>query len=201
MSIATQIKELRKSKDLHQKEVAKKLGVKPGIISFWEKGKRTPNANNRRKLCSLFGITEPELFGSNPVKQPFEMQKVPIISWINANHFGPIDDPFPAGISDEYIYTGAKGEHIFALKVQNDCMEPEFVEGDIIVIKPNVQITSGDYVIIADREASSATFKQYKEYGTKKILHPLNPKYKDIELDHKKQYTIVGKIIEKIKKY
>lgn len=184
MDIATKIKELRIAKGIRQKEIAKAIDVKAGIVSFWENGQRSPNANNRKKLCDFFGISEAELFGAESPKETSLIRKVPIISWVHANKFDDINDPFPAGISDEYIYTGATGENIFSLRVQNDCMEPEFREGDVIVIKPNVEITSGDFVIIADRDANSATFKQYKQYGTKRILHPLNPKYKDIELDH-----------------
>ncbi len=200
MLLKDRIRELREGKHLLQKEFAKGIGVSKPTISAWEQGTRKPNSTQRKKLCDFFKIGEAELFDPN-VKQAFSIQKVPIISWVHANQFAPITDQFPAGISDEYIYTGAKGEHIFALRVQNDCMEPEFREGDIIIIKPNTSITPGDFVVIADRDANSATFKQYKEYGNKKILHPLNPKYEDIELDHKKQYVIVGKVVEKIKKY
>jgi len=47
----------------------------------------------------------------------------------------------------------------------------------------------------------SRSFQQFKKYGTKRILHPLNPKYQDIELSDKKQYQIVGRIMEKKKRY
>jgi SOS-response transcriptional repressor LexA len=53
--------------------------------------------------------------------------------------------------------------------------------------------------IFSDEE--EVTLKQFKKYGTKRILHPLNPKYQDIELSDKKQYRIVGRIMEKTMRY
>lgn len=204
MSTSKSIKSLRESLGLTQEEFAKKIGCSKVYVGFLEQGKRYPSSTLRKRICEVFNTTEPELFGGSMlVKEPSAhyVQKVPVISWVHANKFEDIEDPFPAGISDEYIYSSIKGENIFALRVSNDCMSPEFLEGDLIIVKPNVHITSGDYIIVADRDSNSATFKQYKEYGSKKIMHPLNPKYQDIELDHKKRYVIVGKIVAKEKKY
>lgn len=38
--------------------------------------------------------------------------------------------------------------------------------------------------------------QQLKQYGKIIVLHPLNPKYPDIELSEKHQYVIVGKVVE-----
>ncbi len=201
MDFRDQLKRLRESSELTQSELARKIDCSKQIVSAWESGIRSPSSVQRKKLCELFRISEAELFGASAIKESTPTQKIPIISWVHANKFEEIQDPFPAGISDEYTYTEEKGKNIFALRVQNDCMSPEFNEGDIIIVRPNIDIANGDFVIIADRDDNTATFKQYKEYGSKRILHPLNPKYKDIELDHKKRYVIVGKIIGKTKKY
>lgn len=201
MGVSSIIKSLIDAKKIQQKKLASVLGVGQATVSHWVSGRQEPNPSQRKKLCDFFGITEPELFGPNNAKSPFEISKIPVISWVHANQFETISDPFPVGVADEYIYSDIKGENIFALRVQSSCMESEFYEGDIIIVKPSVHVTSGDFVIVADRQSNSATFKQYKEYGKKKILHPLNPKFKDIELDHKKQYVIVGKVVAKQKKY
>jgi SOS-response transcriptional repressor LexA len=201
MKLNERIKQLRLERGLSQKQLAAAVGVKQSTISHWESGRQEPWPEKRKNLCEALGIAESELFGGASVKNALSVQKIPIISWVHANKFEQIDNPFPAGTADEYILSDIKGDHVFALRVQNSCMEPEFLEGDTIIVQPNVSVTSGDYIIVVDREANSATFKQLKEYGNKKILHPLNPKFKDIELDHKKQYVIVGKIVGKTKKY
>lgn len=58
----------------------------------------------------------------------------------------------------------------------------------------------GAYVI-AKNDKEEATFKQLKRYGEMTILHPLNPKYPDIELKKGARYHIVRKIVEKKKRY
>ena len=45
------------------------------------------------------------------------------------------------------------------------------------------------------------TFKQLKKYGRTRVLHPLNPKYDDIELKKDTEYRVVGVVIEKKKRY
>lgn len=40
---------------------------------------------------------------------------------------------------------------------------------------------ANDYVVVKNDE-DEATFKQLKIYGETTVLHPLNPKYPDIEL-------------------
>lgn len=199
--LAERIQQLRKSKNLRQKELAGKISVTAQAVSMWEAGIRSPNPTQRQKLCSFFNITEAELFGAISNTNNFPVQKIPVISWIHANKFEQMHDPFPVGVADDYVYANVRGKNIFALKVTNDCMEPEFSEGCTIIINPTLEIKHNDYVIIADRDDNSATFKQYKVYGNKRILHPLNPKYLDIELDHKKRYYIIGRVVAKTKSY
>jgi len=55
-------------------------------------------------------------------------------------------------------------------------------------------------VVIANDEGE-ATFKQLKKYGKMRVLHPLNPKHDDMELNKNIEYRIVGVVMEKKKRY
>ena len=211
MRIGEKIKQLRESKDIQQKRMAIELEVGQATISQWESGRQEPSPSQRKKIAEYFGIKEWELFADTNIQnlksKEFELSKapllkIPVISWVSANSWSPADDPFPMGVSDEFIYTTTKGgDNMYGLKVSQSCMEPEFREGDIIVIDPSAQPENGDFVIVRDNESDHATFKQLKKYGDKIILHPLNPKYKDIELEESERYEIIGKVVEKVKKY
>jgi len=192
MGLGEKIKDLRKDRKWSQKELAIKFGSPQSTISAWETNRNGPNPKQRQKLCELFGISLDELYGIPSKKEPLLIQKVPVISWVHANKFEDIPPIIP---SNEFIYSDIKGDKVFALRIQNDCMAPRFEEGDIIIINPGLSVDHDDFVVVADHESNTATFKQYKQFGNKKVLHPLNPKYKDIELDHNKRYTIVGKVI------
>lgn len=129
-----------------------------------------------------------------------KMNLVPIISWVAAGNWNVASEEFQPGDADEWVSTDVKGQNIFALRVKGDSMEPEFVDGDIIILSPEGMIHPGDYVIVKNDEGE-ATLKQLKQYGKIRVLHPLNPKYPDIELSEKHQYVIVGKVVEKKKRY
>lgn len=188
---------------LTQEQLSLKVNVSKGAIRNWEQGLRSPNSTQRKKLAKFFKVSEAEIIANyiNIAPVDSSISKVPVISWIHANHFSSVEDIYPLGHSDEWVHTNRQGKHLFALKVMHSCMEPEFKEGEIIIVNPEIQPENGDFVVIKDIDSESATFKQYKVYGDKIILHPLNPKYQDIELDGKKRYKIIGKVVEKVKKY
>lgn len=129
-----------------------------------------------------------------------KLRQIPVVSWVIAGKWNEVCDSFQPGDADEWIETDIKGPNVFALRVKGDSMEPEFIEGDIIVVNPHIKPNHNDYVIVRNEEGE-ATLKQLKKYGRIRVLHPLNPKYKDIELSEKHQYVIVGKVVEKKKRY
>ncbi len=88
--------------------------------------------------------------------------------------------PFPIpvvaadSISDPTL-DQCSGAESFALMVLGDSMEPEFVEGDIIIIEPEGLATDGSYVMAwLDDEW---IFRQLLKDGEDWKLQPLNPKY------------------------
>ena len=96
---------------------------------------------------------------------------------------------------------GREGKKIFALRVKDDSMMPEFSDGEVIIVNPHVEAVPGDFVIVKNDE-EDATFRQLKKYGKTLFLHPRNPKYPDIELKRgAHNYSIVGKVVKKEKEY
>ena len=69
-----------------------------------------------------------------------------------------------------------------------------------LVLNPYLKPEHNDYVVVSNVEGE-ATFKQLKKYGSTRVLHPLNPKYDDIELIRDIEYRIIGVVIEKKKRY
>jgi len=129
-----------------------------------------------------------------------KMRKIPVVSWVAAGKWTETGETYLEEDVIDWIETDVKGEHNFGLKIKGDSMEPEFHEGDVLVISPHAKAENGDYVIVKNHE-EEATFKQYKRYDNTKILHPLNPKYNDIILNKDLVYRIVGVVMEKKKRY
>lgn len=213
LSLGQKVNIARREAKLKQEDLAEKIGVSSRTIIRFEKDEAAPNLEDIQKIAKATGKQLVDFLPAVDdskgltfeIKKFSESQiavnKIPLISWVSANRFGEANDSFAPADAEEWIYTTAKGERMFALKVKNDCMEPEFREGDRIIVNPEIQPENGDFVVVRDNKNNEATFKQLKKYGKKIILHPLNPKYPDIELAYDKRYVIVGKVVGKDKKY
>ena len=101
----------------------------------------------------------------------------------------------PADPASDPALDACSGAESFALMVLGDSMEPEFVEGDIIIIEPEGLATNGSYVMAwLDDEW---IFRQLVEHGGGWKLQPLNPKYPSASIPDLS--VIKGVIIQKSK--
>jgi SOS-response transcriptional repressor LexA len=201
------LRDKRDKADLSLREAAKIAGVSHTHIMEIEEGKKSPTFEKVMQILSAYHADIQDFLrvtGYLPVNvEPASIgktRKVPVISSVMAGKWGEASDTFQPGQADEWTETEVKGQHVFALRVTGDSMAPEFNEGDIVIVSPHHRAASGDYVVVKN-DNEEVTLKQLKKYGTKRVLHPLNPKYEDIELSDKKQYRIVGRIMEKKKRY
>lgn len=62
MSFSNNLKGLRDLTGLTQAELAEKLGVSQGVVSFWEIGRNLPEASKLPELARILGCTVDDLF-------------------------------------------------------------------------------------------------------------------------------------------
>jgi len=125
-------------------------------------------------------------------------QRIPILGWVQAGKFSPTETPDLSPTSpDDFIYSDTLGRNLFALRVENDSMEPLFHQGDIIIINPNIKPRSGDFVIVRLKSEGEVTFKKLSIKGGRITLQPLNTKYDVIVLEEKDDFEIIGKVVER----
>lgn len=207
-TVGRYIKVKREEKGLSAREVAKRAGISDAHVLYIENEQRKPTFDVIMKVLKALDADVQEFLRetghvdvSIQLTPPKKLRQIPVISWVAAGKWHDVIDPFQPGDADEWIESDARGMNIFALRVKGDSMEPEFNEGEIIVINPHVEAKPGDFIIAKNEDKNEATFKQLKKYGETIILHPLNPKYPDIELKKGSKYRIVGKVVKKEKKY
>ncbi|MBI5937727.1 MAG: S24 family peptidase [Betaproteobacteria bacterium] len=104
----------------------------------------------------------------------------------------PAEPAIPGG---EEASSCASGEP-YALMVLGDSMQPEFEEGEIIVIEPEGLAKDGSYVIAWANE--EYIFRQLVQHNEGWMLKPLNPLYPNIPIDDPKE-TVKGVVIMKKK--
>lgn len=71
--IATQIRELRRSRGLSQEALASQLGVATNTISRWETGTYRPSIEDLEQLSRFFGISIQDFF---PGEKPNENEQL-----------------------------------------------------------------------------------------------------------------------------
>ncbi len=67
--ISQRLKELRKSNNMTQSQLAKVLNVTTGAIGLWETGKRVPDSNFLLTISTYFGVSVDYLLGKDDENQ------------------------------------------------------------------------------------------------------------------------------------
>jgi SOS-response transcriptional repressor LexA len=202
------IKRLRTEKGVTQQQLADAIGISRVAVSKWESGDtKDLKRDNLIGIAKFFGITIADLLD---VKEEPNIQHgitidpnrrgYPIISYVQAGAWREIVDSFPRGGADEYILANSSyGPHTFALRIIGNSMEPEFREGDVVVIDPDVRPDPGNFVV-ARNDEEAATFKKYRPRGIIDgvevfELVPLNPDYAVMRSDQQ-PIQIIGTMVE-----
>jgi len=105
----------------------------------------------------------------------------------------PSADAMPTPSGGDAGDGACSGSESFALRVLGTSMEPEFNEGEIIIIEPAGQLRDGSYVLAM--HSGEWIFRQLCRVGEGWCLHPLNPAFPDLALDDLS--SIRGVIIQK----
>jgi repressor LexA len=93
-------------------------------------------------------------------------------------------------------------EEYFCIQVRGNSMAPHLIEGDIVLVKRQEDVDSGQVaVVVVDGE--EATIKKVKKGRDYIELISANPAYDSriIEVDHLNQIRIVGRIVESKRKW
>lgn len=89
--------------------------------------------------------------------------------------------------------SACSGQEAFALRVLGSSMEPEFNEGEIIIIEPGGLLRDGAFVLA--QHEGEWIFRQLCRRGEGWTLHALNPAFPDLPLND--LAAVRGVIIQK----
>jgi SOS-response transcriptional repressor LexA len=173
-------------------------GKDPEDPAIWEKFGRyfRMEVEFLRTSESEHGRTRVELPARSSYSAAGHIRSVPLLNWNQMEEMGIMRN-LPAVIHAEGMVetTDVSGARTFALKVQDDSMEPLFSEGEMIFVDPDMECKAGDYVIANCQNMSSAStvLRQIKTLGGECILHPLNRQYDDLPLTQ--QDVVRGKVV------
>ncbi|EOS94795.1 helix-turn-helix domain-containing protein [Erwinia tracheiphila] len=199
-TLGQRIKKYREERNWSQAELANRCGWgSQSRIGNYEQDVRKVSVEDAVVIASALGIAPGELLFGTPDNATYTstgQRWIPMVSYVQAGSFTEPDNLLtPEGITESISYDGPVSEVAFALRIKGDSMEPEFREGDTIIIDPMVAPAPGEFVI-AKNSDYEATFKKFrlKANGSFELV-PLNPDYPTIDADQQ-QVQIIGTMIE-----
>ena len=209
-SVGDRIRRLRKSLGLTQVKLAQMLGIKAPSVVQWESDKTNLSGENLLNAAKLFGVTPDYILYGGEIEQSaapnMEMaqpdtHRIPVISYVQAGVWTAPNEIRECDGNMAYITTDLElGTRAFAIVIRGNSMEPEFTEGDLVLIDPDEPLHPGDFVVAKNGE-EEATFKKYRPRGYsedgKEIfeLAPLNDDYATMRSD-RQPIQIIGTMVE-----
>lgn len=196
------IKTRRKELGITLEDIGNYVGVSKATVQRWETGSISNMRRDRIKKLSEILQIAPEILLEAENKVPELSQprtalaKIPVLGTVAAGV--PITAQEDIIGWEEVPAQWVKNDTVFALKLKGDSMEPRMTEGDVVIVKKQSDVTSGEIAIVmVDGEA---TCKKVVKHSDGMVLISNNLKYapmffsvKDID---DKNITILGKVVE-----
>lgn len=201
--IASRLRQLRKDKQLSQNELAKELGVRRETVAQWERGENAPT-RKLEELSRIFNVSTDYILGKRIDSRPTPRGvRIPVLGRVMAGI--PIEAIQEILDYEEIPESMAKTGEFFALQVHGASMEPTLKEGDVVIVKKQPTVDSGDIAIVLIN-GNDATVKEVKESpaGITLIGHNVavyTPKFYSNKEIEELPIQIIGKVVEMRRKF
>lgn len=190
----------RKAKNLTQQEVAEAINISQGSYSAWETGRTKIDARSLQQLAALLGVSTDYLLGNTTA--PAGRIKIPVVGTVAAG--------LPCFAEDDILdyeevtpEMAARGE-LFGLRVKGASMEPQIMDGDVVIVRRQDDAETGD-TVVAKVNGDEATVKRLKKSPGLLTLVPANPTFDPLFFTPEQVLAmpvqIIGKVIELRRKF
>lgn len=196
------LKMLREEKGLTQKDLAEKLSLTPKAISFYELGSREPSGDALIHMAHILGTTTDYLLGNSTTKEADQKVgrgvRIPVLGRVVAGI--PIEAVEEILDYEEITPELAASGEFFALKIRGHSMEPRMMEGDVVIVRRQDDVESGDVAIVLVN-GNEATVKRVKKQEDGITLIATNtsvyePHYYSNKEIEELPVRILGKVVE-----
>lgn len=200
------LKELRTAKGLYQKDVASFLGVDRTTYVKYERGDSEPSFEILQKLADFYNVSVDFMFGreqkySKEQPKPKGV-KIPILGIVPAGI--PIEAIEDIIDYEEISEQMAAGGEYFGLRIKGDSMLPAICDGDIVIVRRQPDVESGETAIVMVN-GDEATCKKVIKYDSGISLVPNNPTYEPRFFTNKEinstPVRVIGKVVELRRKF
>lgn len=196
------LKYLRQQRNLLKKDIASLLSVSESTYGKWELGKREPDHETLLKLANFFGVSTDYLLGADnnaTLSTPNEKKgvKIPVLGKVQAGI--PVEAIEDIIDYEEITEEMASQGDFFGLQIRGESMMPRFAEGDVVIVRKQPTVDSGDIAVVMVN-GNDATIKKLVKQKNGISLVPLNPSFEPIFYTNKEieslPVTVIGKAVE-----
>ena len=196
MKFYQKIEDLCKNKGISVSRLAKELGLSPSSTITW-KNLKSPPRNSTIKLLSDYFNVPYEYFSeeANNTEHYRNSVKIPVFASVAAGI--PIEAIEDVIDYEEISEKQAKSGEFFGLRIKGDSMEPRICNNDVVIVRKQSSVNSGDVAIVLIN-GLDATCKKVNIEPDGFELVSLNPKYPIMFFTPEQVETLPVKIIGKV---
>lgn len=198
--ISKNLNRLMATNNVTQLELAEFMNVSQATISNWCKGIKMPRMDKIDKICAYFNVPRSNLMEDSlsPSKKQIRAVRIPVLGEIVAGL--PIDAYEEILDWEEITPEMAATGTFFALRVKGDSMSPRISAGDVVIIRQQDDIESGDIAVVFIN-GNEATLKKVMKQSAGITLVAFNPAvyepqfYTNAEIESL-PIKVAGKVVE-----
>ncbi|MCR5485784.1 MAG: helix-turn-helix domain-containing protein [Clostridiales bacterium] len=187
------IKALREKMNMSQGTLAKLCNVHQTAVSQWETGRTSPDTKLLPVIAGIFGVSVDEVLGNSPDTKT----SIPVLGYVKAGI--PIEAVQDIIDYEEIPESLAKQGDFFALKIKGDSMSPRICQDDVVIVRKQSDVDSGDIAVVMIN-GTDATVKKVIKKGSSLTLVPFNTDYEPMMFGPDEIVSlpvqIAGKVVE-----
>lgn len=197
---STRLSEMMQRENINQVELSRIIGVSESTVGKWILCKSMPRMGIIQKLADHFHVGK-SYFLEEAQKNSSSTGRgvrIPVLGRVVAGI--PIEAVEEILDYEEITPELAATGEFFALQVKGDSMLPKLEEGDVVIVKKQADVETGDIAIVLVN-GDEATIKQVKKVDGGIMLYGFNPDvyephfYSNQQIE-KLPVRILGKVIE-----
>lgn len=195
--ISKRIQQVLDKHDMTQSDLAKILDVSESTVGKWILMKSIPRMGIIQKLSDYFNVPKSYFLEESPPRHAKGI-RIPVLGRVAAGI--PIEAIEDIDEWEEIPEAMAKNGEYFALRIKGESMLPKLQPGDIVIVKKQHDVDTGDTAIVLVN-GNDATVKQIKKTEAGIMLVGLNLEvyqphfYSNKEIEEL-PVQIIGKVIE-----
>lgn len=171
------------------------LGFSSGLFSQWKAGMQKPSTDKLHRIADYFGVSVDDLIGRESSAELLPqrgLRFVPVFESVAAG-LGAYADSCPVGVVADYIESDYDAANTLAIKVKGDSMYPKIEDGDLVIVRRDVDWYDGA-IVVALIDGDEGVVKRIFQTATRLTLESINPAYppRRFEREEMNRVQVVG---------